>query len=112
MLDPVITLDGYAVERVKIRVTVQLAAAEHFAAVPELAAECGPDLENQLLRRVQNEVASEVHAAIRMNRLSDLRRLSLQHVLTDRWLPRTFAGGSLHGRIHGAGCRLARNCPT
>lgn len=95
VLDPVITLDGYAVERVKIRVTVQLAAAEHFAAVAELAAECGPDLENQLLRRVQNEVASEVHAAIRMNRLSDLRRLSLQHVLTDRWLPRTFAGGSL-----------------
>ena len=94
-LDPVVTLDGYTVERVKIRVTVQLAAAEHFAAVAELAAECGPNLESQLLRRVQNEVTSEVYAAIRMNRLSDLRRLSLQQVLSDRWLPRTFAGGSL-----------------
>ncbi len=95
VLDPVVTLDGYAVERIKIRVTVQLAAAEHFAAIADLAAECGPDLENQLLSRVQREVASEVHAAIRMNRLSDLRRLTLQQVLTDRWLPRTFAGGSL-----------------
>lgn len=95
VLDPVVTLDGYAIERIKIRVTVQLAAAENFAAIADLAAEYGPDLENQLLQRVQNEVASEVHAAIRMNRLSDLRRLTLQQVLTDRWLPRTFAGGSL-----------------
>jgi hypothetical protein len=95
VLDPVVTLDGYAVERVKIRVTVQLAAADHFAAVTDLAAEYGPDLESQLLRRVQNEVASEVYAAIRMNRLSDLRRLTLQQVLSDRWLPKTFAGGSL-----------------
>ena len=30
-----------------------------------------------------------------MNRLSDLRRLTLQQVLTDRWLSRTFAAGAL-----------------
>jgi hypothetical protein len=93
---PLTTVDGHVLERAKIRVAVQLNDNDHYAALGELAADVGSsDLERQLLQRVQNEVASEVHAAVRMNRLADLRRQTLESVLADRWLPRTFASGAL-----------------
>lgn len=93
---PLTTVDGHVLERAKIRLAVQLSDHDHYAALAELAADVGSsDLERHLLQRVQNEVASEVHAAVRMNRLADLRRQTLESVLADRWLPRTFAGGAL-----------------
>jgi hypothetical protein len=92
---PLTTVDGHVLDRAKIRLAVQLNHNDHFAALAELAADVGSDLERQLLQRVQNEVASEVHAAVRMNRLTDLRRQTLESVLADRWLPRTFASGAL-----------------
>jgi hypothetical protein len=52
-------------------------------------------LADYLLRQVKLEVAAEVEAAIRLNRLADLRRRGLQEVLADRWLPTTFASGAL-----------------
>ena len=93
---PLTTVDGHVLERAKIRLAVQLNDNDHYAALGELAADVGSsDLERHLLQRVQNEVASEVHAAVRMNRIADLRRQTLESVLADRWLPRAFAGGAL-----------------
>ena len=92
---PLTTVDGQVLEHAKIRLVVQLNDNNRYATVGELAADAGPDLEGYLLQRVQNEVASEVYAAVRMNRLADLRRQTLESVLADRWLPRAFAGGAL-----------------
>ncbi len=92
---PLTTVDGQVLEHAKIRLVVQLNDNNHYATLGELAADAGPELEGYLLQRVQNEVASEVHAAVRMNRLADLRRQTLESVLADRWLPRAFAGGAL-----------------
>lgn len=89
------TLDGYDIERTTIRLTVQVNADYRFAQVQELAADFGPDLEVHLLRRVENEVVSGVQGAIRTNRLSDVRRLTLEGLLGNRWLPDTFVGGAL-----------------
>jgi hypothetical protein len=36
-----------------------------------------------------------MHAAIKMNRLADLRRQTVQEVVAERWLPKSFAGGTL-----------------
>jgi hypothetical protein len=92
---PLTTVDGHVLEQAKIRLAVQLNDSDQYAALGELAADVGSDLERHLLQRIQNEVASEVHAAVRMNRLADLRRQTLESVLADRWLPRSFAGGAL-----------------
>ena len=92
---PLTTMDGHVLEQAKIRLVVQLDDTDQYATLGQLAADAGPDLEGHLLQRVQHEVASEVHAAVRMNRLADLRRQTLESVLADRWLPRTFAGGAL-----------------
>lgn len=92
---PLVTVDGHAVDSAKIRVVVQLNPHDRYAGVGELAADHGTDLEGYLLQRVQNEVVHEVHAAVRMNRLADLRRQTLQQVLADRWMPKAFAGGAL-----------------
>ena len=48
-----------------------------------------------LLQRVETEVAMEMHAAVKMNRLADLRRQTVQQVMAERWLPKTFASGAL-----------------
>lgn len=94
-IDQLPTLDGFDIERTTIRVSVQLAEHEHYAWVGELAAEFGPELEAHLLERVRTEVETGARAGVRMNRLADVRRLTLASVLSDRWLPQTFAGGSL-----------------
>jgi hypothetical protein len=94
-VDHLITLDGHEIERCLVRVTVQLTDRDNYAAVAGLAAEYGTELEAYLLQRVETEVAMEMHAAVKMNRLADLRRQTVQQVLADRWLPRSFAAGAL-----------------
>jgi hypothetical protein len=94
-VDHLITLDGHELERCLVRVTVQLTDRDNYASVAGLAAEYGTELEAYLLQRVETEVAMEMHAAVKMNRLADLRRQTVQQVLADRWLPRSFAGGAL-----------------
>jgi hypothetical protein len=97
-VDHLITLDGHEIERCLVRVTVQLADRDNYASVTGLAAEYGTELEAHLLQRVETEVAMELHAAVKMNRLADLRRQTVQQVMADRWLPRSFAGGALMRR--------------
>jgi hypothetical protein len=94
-VDHLITLDGHEIERCLVRVTVQLTDRDRYAPIAGLAAEYGTELEAYLLQRVETEVAMEMHAAVKMNRLADLRRQTVQQVLADRWLPRSFAGGAL-----------------
>jgi hypothetical protein len=94
-VDHLVTLDGHEIERCLVRVTVQLTDRDNYAPVAGLAAEYGTELEAYLLQRVETEVAMEMHAAVKMNRLADLRRQTVQQVLADRWLPRSFAGGAL-----------------
>lgn len=90
-----VTLDRRAIERTTIRLSVQLSDVEDYGWVGYLAAEFGADLESHLLGRVESEVVTGAQAAIAMNRLADVRRLTIQHVLADHWLPTTFAGGAL-----------------
>jgi hypothetical protein len=94
-VDHLITLDGHEIERCLVRVTVQLSDRDNYAAVASLAAEYGTELEAHLLQRVETEVAMEIHAAIKMNRLADLRRQTVQEVVAERWLPKSFAAGTL-----------------
>ncbi len=94
-VDHLVTLDGHEIERCLVRVTVQLTDRDNYASVAGLAAEYGTELEAYLLQRVETEVAMEMHAAVKMNRLADLRRQTVQQVLAERWLPRAFAGGAL-----------------
>jgi hypothetical protein len=94
-VDHLVTLDGHEIERCLVRVTVQLTDRDKYGSVAGLAAEYGTELEAHLLQRVETEVAMEMHAAVKMNRLADLRRQTVQQVLADRWLPRSFAGGAL-----------------
>ena len=94
-VDHLVTLDGHEIERCLVRVTVQLTDRDNYAPIAGLAAEYGTELEAYLLQRVETEVAMEMHAAVKMNRLADLRRQTVQQVLAERWLPRSFAGGAL-----------------
>jgi hypothetical protein len=90
-----VTYDGQRIDQVVIRVSMHLSPVNRYAAVASLAAEFGKELADFLLRQVKVEVAAEVEAAIRLNRLADLRRSGLEDLLADRWLPRAFAGGAL-----------------
>jgi hypothetical protein len=94
-VDHLMTLDGHEIERCLVRVTVQLTDRDKYASVAGLAAEYGTELESYLLQRVETEVAMELHAAVKMNRLADLRRQTVQQVMAERWLPKTFASGAL-----------------
>ncbi len=97
-VDQMTTLDNARVHRCVVRLKVQLGERDGYAGLVSLAALHGTDIEDFLLDRVRDEVTDEVHAAMRMNRLADLQRLGVQHVLADRWLPRSFAGGVLERR--------------
>jgi hypothetical protein len=94
-VDHLVTMDGHDVEKCTVRVTVQLADRDRYASVASLAAEFGTELEAFLLQRVETDVAMGMHAAVKMNRLADLRRPTVQQELAERWLPRSFAGGTL-----------------
>jgi hypothetical protein len=97
-VDHLITLDGHEIERCLVRVTVQLTDRDNYGSIAGLAAEYGTELEAYLLQRVETEVAMEMHAAVKMNRLADLRRQTVQQVVAERWMPRSFAGGALARR--------------
>jgi hypothetical protein len=94
-VDHLVTMDGHDIERCIVRVTVQLSDGDRYSSVATLAAEYGTELETTLLQRVETDVASGMHAAVKMNRLADLRRQTVQQELAERWLPRTFANGAL-----------------
>jgi hypothetical protein len=94
-VDHLVTMDGHDIERCMVRVTVQLSDRDRYAPVAGLAAEYGTELEACLLQRVETEVATGMHAAVKMNRLADLRRPTVQQELAERWLPRLFANGAL-----------------
>ena len=94
-VDHLVTMDGRDIERCTVRVTVQLSDRDRYGSVAGLAAEYGTELETHLLERVESDVAMGMHAAVKMNRLADLRRQTVQQELAERWLPRTFASGTL-----------------
>jgi hypothetical protein len=94
-VDHLVTMDGHDIERCTVRVTVQLSDRDQYGPVTGLAAEHGTELEAHLLQRVETDVAAGMHAAVKMNRLADLRRPTVQQELAERWLPRSFAGGAL-----------------
>jgi hypothetical protein len=94
-VDHLVTMDGHDIERCTARVTVQLSDRDNYAPITGLAAEYGTELEACLLQRVETDVAMGMHAAVKMNRLADLRRPTVQQELAERWLPRSFAGGAL-----------------
>jgi hypothetical protein len=94
-VDHLVTMDGHNIERCTVRVTVQLSERDRYGSVAGLAAEHGTDLEAYLLQRVETDVAMGMHAAVKMNRLADLRRSTVQQELAEQWLPRTFANGAL-----------------
>jgi hypothetical protein len=90
-----VSLDGYPIDRVKVRLAIQLNDSERYASLVDLIADHAADLDDHLLRLVQHEVTNSLQQAVRMNRLTDLHRQTLQQVLEDRWLPRALAGGAL-----------------
>ena len=94
-VDHLVTMDGHDIERCTVRVTVQLSDRDRYASVAGVAAEYGTELETHLLERVESDVAMGMHAAVKMNRLADLRRQTVQQELAERWLPKTFASGAL-----------------
>jgi hypothetical protein len=94
-VDHLVTMDGRDIERCTVRVTVQLSDRDRYGSLADLAAEHGTDLETFLLQRVETEVATGMHAAVKMNRLADLRRPTVQQELAEQWLPRSFANGAL-----------------
>ncbi|HJV12972.1 MAG TPA: hypothetical protein VJ625_03690 [Propionibacteriaceae bacterium] len=94
-VDHLVTMDGHDIEKCTVRVTVQLTDRDGYASVASLAAEYGTELEAYLLQRVESDVVTGMHAAVKMNRLADLRRPTVQQELAERWLPRSFAGGAL-----------------
>jgi hypothetical protein len=89
------TLDNAHVEHVTLKILVQLADAENFAAVADLAAEYGDTFGAYLMQELQSKIESSVRGAFRMNRLADLRRHTVAAVLEDRWIPLSFANGTL-----------------
>jgi hypothetical protein len=94
-VDHLVTMDGHDIEKCTVRVTVQLTERDRYTSVVGLAAEYGTELEAHLLQRVESDVVMGMHAAVKMNRLADLRRPTVQQELAERWLPRSFAGGAL-----------------
>ena len=90
-----VSLDGYAIDHIKIRLAVQLSDSDRYATLLDVVADHAADLDDHLLGMVQREVTTSLQSAVRMNRLADLRRQTLQRVLQDRWLPRGLAGGVL-----------------
>ena len=89
------TLDNAAVDHVSLKILVQLADAENFAAVADLAAEFGDTFGAYLMQELQAKIETSVRGAFRMNRLADLRRHTVAAVLQDRWIPLSFANGTL-----------------
>lgn len=93
-----VTFDGHPVDRAVLRVGLQLDDPDGYAALLDLAADHGDDLEEFLLAAVHRELTAAVHGAVRMNRLADLQRRTLATVLQDRWLPDRVGAGTFRVR--------------
>ncbi len=94
-VDDLVTFDGERVERVTLRVPVQLAEADGFAVAAELAARYGPSFGRYVMTELQAGVEAGVRGALRMHTRPELRRGGLAVVLDDRWVPRHFLGGAV-----------------
>jgi hypothetical protein len=90
-----VSFDGYPVGPVTLRLVLQLHAADGFAALADLVATHGVEVETLLLDPVPRACAAAAQGAVAMNRLAELQRLGLRQVLADRWLPAAFSGGLL-----------------
>jgi hypothetical protein len=90
-----VTLDGYTVEVVRLRLELQLDHGDRYAAMARLAAQHGAGLDAALLEQLHREVLAGVQGAVTMNRRGDLQRLTLRRVLAEQWLPPTLVGGTL-----------------
>ena len=91
-LDGLVSLDGYPVDPVALRLQLQLDEGDDFVGLATLVAAHGQETEAVLLDPVQRSCATAVKRAVRVNRLADLQRLGLGQVLADRWLPTSFGG--------------------
>ena len=89
------TADGAPVDEVNVRVTVQLSGERPLPRGRRTGRRTRPAARGHLLERVRLEVAAEIHAAVTMSVIEDLRGERLQQVLAGRWQPRGFAGGAL-----------------
>jgi hypothetical protein len=89
-----VSLDGYPLAAVGLRLRLQLDASDPVALV-RLVTQHGSGLEPVLLGHVQREVVAAVRGALAVNRRADLHRLGVRRVLEDRWLPTSFADGIL-----------------
>lgn len=89
------TLDNQSIAQVTLKVTVQLLDTGDFAAVADLAAEFGDTFGAYLMQELQAKIESTVRGAFRMNRVADLRRHTVAAVLEERWVPTSFANGTL-----------------
>lgn len=97
-VDQLVTLDGHAVQHIRIRVGVQVSDHDGYQSLISAALLHHADLDGYLLQCVQRELTAKLKAAIGMNRLSELQRRSLQEVLTGSWFPSFFADGVLAQR--------------
>lgn len=86
-----LTLDGEDLASVEVEVVVRVQQPH----LPGLVAQYGAELGPRLVEAAERSIESSVRAAVGMNRAADLRRQSLRQVLTDRWLPKSFAQGAL-----------------
>lgn len=93
-VDDLVAVDGSDLGPTVVRLTVQLAPDGHRR-VLELAAEHHDDLEDQLLRLVDQELTDRVRAAVRTTPLGEDPYAGLARLLAEQWLPRTFVGGAL-----------------
>ena len=95
-VDHLVTMDGHDIERCTVRVTVQLSDRDRYVVRSRPGRRVRDRTrDTTLLERVESDVATGMHAAVKMNRLADLRRQTVQQELAERWLPKTFASGAL-----------------
>jgi len=90
-----VSIDGYPVDAVTLRLELQLDPVDEYTALAALVAEHGSGVEAVLLDPVPRACAAAAQGAVAMNRLAQLQRLGLRAVLAERWLPTTFSGGLL-----------------
>ncbi len=90
-----VSFDGYPVDALTLRLELQLDPAEEFRDLAALVAEHGAAVEAVLLDPVPRACTTAAQGAVALNRLAQLQRLGLRHVLADRWLPTAFSGGLL-----------------
>lgn len=97
-IDQLVTLDGHAVQHIRVRVGVQVSDHDGYQALISAALLHHADLDGYLLQSVQRDLTAKLKVAVGMNRLAELQRKTLQEVLTGGWFPSFFADGVLAQR--------------